>query len=503
MRDSLDDLEFDVESPADARGRAAVGADPGTTELPPAGAPSPAQQVRRALRGKHVCPFCGTGRETEQGPCVHCNLEDTPTTRSATRSKLGPWYVLQSRNPAAPGMNFATLMVLVQKGRVTARSIVRGPTTGQFWRHAAKVKGLSREFGLCWNCGGDVARNARACTACKRLQEPPINPDILLESSEYSGDELAEAIWSDDVSGGRSPSPVSMSSPAASSASRASGDRQTAASPVERLVARGGVRREVTPVNQMQQEIGYGGGMATATTAVTTRGGARLGLGESAGEDHHAAGLEMAVFNAHRHRGGGAGRALRSVTGKLFKVLFIAVLLTAAVVVAWASFDPGFRTKLTDVTQKSWAWASARIESWKSSASSAPSPSAATNGSDRAPDDSVSRPVVSAQPTMVFGRPTSTRVGAGAASTSRENAKTTAPVVPAAVPAAAAPAAPSPEQAKLKVWELWKVGVEAEKKSDFAAAVKAWEQIKTLGVAEDDLPLGLDARIVAAKRRVK
>src|SRR5438045_2351696 len=68
---------------------------------------------------------------------------------------------------------------------------------GQFWRHAAKVKGVSREFALCWNCGGDVAKNARACLACKRLQEPPLNPDILLESAEFSGDELAEAMWSD------------------------------------------------------------------------------------------------------------------------------------------------------------------------------------------------------------------------------------------------------------------------------------------------------------------
>src|SRR6266567_8923838 len=138
MRDSLDDVDLEqLAGRANAAG---------------AGASSAAQQVRRALRGKHVCPFCGTERETDVGACMHCSLEDTPATRSATRSKLGPWYVLQSRNPSAPGMNFATLMVLVQKGRVTARSVLRGPTTGQFWRHAAKVKGVSREFGLCWNC---------------------------------------------------------------------------------------------------------------------------------------------------------------------------------------------------------------------------------------------------------------------------------------------------------------------------------------------------------------
>src|SRR6266566_5403230 len=190
MRDSLDDLELDLGRLPEPRT---------ATDAPNSSSASPAQQIRRALRGKHVCPFCGTQRETDVGACLHCSLEDTPTTRSATRSKLGPWYVLQSRNPSAPGMNFATLMVLVQKGRVTARSVLRGPTTGQFWRHAAKVKGVSREFGLCWNCGGDVLKNARACAGCKRLQEPPLNPDVLLESAEFSGDELAEAMWSDET----------------------------------------------------------------------------------------------------------------------------------------------------------------------------------------------------------------------------------------------------------------------------------------------------------------
>src|SRR5262245_36442644 len=126
MRDSVDDLEMDL-------GR--------LPEVKKPASPSPAQQIRRALRGKHVCPFCGTTRELEQSPCQQCSLEDSPTTRSATRGKLGPWYVLQSRNPSAPGMNFATLMTLVHKGRVTAQSVLRGPTTGQFWKHAAKVKG--------------------------------------------------------------------------------------------------------------------------------------------------------------------------------------------------------------------------------------------------------------------------------------------------------------------------------------------------------------------------
>ena len=44
-------------------------------------------------------------------PCPRCTLADTPTTRNATKARIGPWYVLQARNPAAPGMKFETLAV--------------------------------------------------------------------------------------------------------------------------------------------------------------------------------------------------------------------------------------------------------------------------------------------------------------------------------------------------------------------------------------------------------
>jgi len=128
-----------------------------------------------------VCPFCGLLHENAGGTCPRCNMEDTPVTREATQAKLGGWFVYQARNPAAPGMNFVTLLGLIERGRVNRKSILRGPTTAQFWRYATRVKGISREFGLCWNCGGEIRSTARVCPKCKHLQEPPINPDALLE----------------------------------------------------------------------------------------------------------------------------------------------------------------------------------------------------------------------------------------------------------------------------------------------------------------------------------
>lgn len=144
----------------------------------------PRQPVAR-LEGKSVCPFCGTITDTGEpdaasAPCPRCTLENTLATRQATKARIGPWYVLQSRNPAAPGMKYATLLALIQRGQVTPQSILRGPTTYQLWRFAAKVRGVSRQFGLCYACAGEIEPTTAICPNCHRSQEPPADPDTLL-----------------------------------------------------------------------------------------------------------------------------------------------------------------------------------------------------------------------------------------------------------------------------------------------------------------------------------
>jgi rubrerythrin len=133
------------------------------------------------LATRHVCPFCGTILEKQEGPCPRCALEDTEQTRQSTRSRLGPWYVLQMRNPYAPGMKYNTLLALIRRGQVSAKTVIRGPTTQQFWRFAGRVKGISREFGICWSCGTSVQMAPGNCPRCGKSQELPANPDALLE----------------------------------------------------------------------------------------------------------------------------------------------------------------------------------------------------------------------------------------------------------------------------------------------------------------------------------
>src|SRR6476620_11681601 len=69
--------------------------------------------------GRYVCPFCGAVRDTSEGACQRCTMEDSPSTRQATKARIGPWYVLQNRNPAAPGMKYATMLALINKGQIT------------------------------------------------------------------------------------------------------------------------------------------------------------------------------------------------------------------------------------------------------------------------------------------------------------------------------------------------------------------------------------------------
>jgi hypothetical protein len=168
--------------------------------------PPAIQSSNQGWLGKHVCPFCGTIGEKPDRPCARCLMEDTPQTRQSTRWRLGPWYVLQSRNPSAPGMKYATLLALIRKGQISAKTIVRGPTTQQFWRLAGTVKGISREFGICWACGTAVHPTAINCPQCNKSQELPANPDILLENDPTDGKPLYVEI--SPKSGSPIPKPV-------------------------------------------------------------------------------------------------------------------------------------------------------------------------------------------------------------------------------------------------------------------------------------------------------
>jgi hypothetical protein len=130
------------------------------------------------LMGRHddlecLCPFCGAFNATVGKPCSNCQTEDNSASRAAVRQRGGRWFVLQTNQQNAPGMSFDELQSLVQQNRVTSRSVVRGPGTSHLWRLASKVRGLSREFRLCYSCGGEIETFETNCPHCDRSQAHP------------------------------------------------------------------------------------------------------------------------------------------------------------------------------------------------------------------------------------------------------------------------------------------------------------------------------------------
>lgn len=149
---------------------------------PSAGGPRPAPLNR------HVCPFCGMKRDDPTAECPACGLLDSEETRGATIARVGPWFVLQPRNPSAPGMRFSVLRELLRSGQISAGSIVRGPATHQLWTYAARVRGLAHLFGVCWSCNRRLPSAKPGededdfCVYCGAMQTAPTNPDQQLEA---------------------------------------------------------------------------------------------------------------------------------------------------------------------------------------------------------------------------------------------------------------------------------------------------------------------------------
>ena len=79
---------------------------------------------------------------------------------------MGPWSVRLSKSPFGPGCSYARLCVLIERGRITPDTILRGPSTHQFWTPARKVPGVAHRLGVCHSCGGPAEASAFSCGRC-------------------------------------------------------------------------------------------------------------------------------------------------------------------------------------------------------------------------------------------------------------------------------------------------------------------------------------------------
>ncbi|MFI4897188.1 MAG: hypothetical protein ACIARR_05120 [Phycisphaerales bacterium JB059] len=127
--------------------------------------PAPTPQPRAV-----VCPYCGvvSGGASR---CSACGGRFDPLSRQATQNAMGPWYVRDEQNPTLPGCSYDTLVARVRQGKVSASSVVRGPTTRQFWMLAKRVPGVSHLLGFCHACQAKVEPEQYSCMSCGAVFE--------------------------------------------------------------------------------------------------------------------------------------------------------------------------------------------------------------------------------------------------------------------------------------------------------------------------------------------
>jgi len=208
-------------------------------------------------------------------------------------------------------------------------------------------------------------------------------------------------------------------------------------------------------------------------------------LNDNEVEELPHSGLDMAVF--HRPQHPHSPQRKRGIVRKIFKSLFVALVLVALGVGAMCTFDEVFRMRCKGFAKRNFERAKAWINGTDPNVKPAP---VSYSNPDADPAPAYQPRIKPAMDTPSHEEKTAT-----------PRTTSSTPVPPPSL--ISTPAQPTIEQTRKKVWELFNQGIAAEKTKDFAGAVRAWEAIKALPVAEDDLPLNLDARIAAAKRAMK
>lgn len=126
-----------------------------------------------------VCPYCGVEIRAELPQCPRCTGKLDEFNRRLIQQHLGPWYVRLPRMVFRPGCSYTVVKDLVRRGVIEADTIVRGPTTRQYWMYAKDTPGVAHLLGLCHACGQWVESTARACPHCSREFPSPEHRNYL------------------------------------------------------------------------------------------------------------------------------------------------------------------------------------------------------------------------------------------------------------------------------------------------------------------------------------
>lgn len=112
-----------------------------------------------------LCPYCGEV-SPDMSRCVACGGHFDPLSRQASQNAMGSWFVRDAARPFRPGCSYETLRELVRRGKIGPETVIRGPTTHQFWTFAARAPSIANLLGRCHNCHSAVDPGGYMCASC-------------------------------------------------------------------------------------------------------------------------------------------------------------------------------------------------------------------------------------------------------------------------------------------------------------------------------------------------
>ncbi len=118
-----------------------------------------------------ICPFCGSATP-DTGRCRACSARFDPLSRQATQNQMGPWNIRDEQFPFRPGCTYETMVRLIGQGVVRADTVIRGPTTRQFWTLAKHTPSIAQKLGMCHNCQHEVEKESFMCPSCQASFSP-------------------------------------------------------------------------------------------------------------------------------------------------------------------------------------------------------------------------------------------------------------------------------------------------------------------------------------------
>lgn len=153
-----------------------------------------------AKRKLILCPYCGNTQYEPEDHCTNCGgLFDT-LSRKVTQQTMGPWFVRERRNPFRPGCSYDVLKRQIERGRIKASTILRGPTTRQFWTAARRVPGVGHLLGYCHECGEHVEPTDTKCPHCNASFRIKSHRDTLgLDPEDPNVLRLAQGLASGEI----------------------------------------------------------------------------------------------------------------------------------------------------------------------------------------------------------------------------------------------------------------------------------------------------------------